>query len=1035
MPDPQQFQPDPDFGAAFAGKPKAEKPSKTPPPASGGFTPDPAFGKAFSAQPAPTVPSERPHGLWGYATSSVAKDVFGTGASELYDKLSSNFPSLGKSYVGTLVRELGRGAPEVLDAATSPAGIALIGAHFFAPTAPIAMAADVGLGGMQVVRSIPSVINAIKDPQDPTKVAGAIKDLLYSYGLLKGPKALSEAGAPKKIAGEYSSRESTQALRELDRYKIKPKDTKKVREQKLEKRNEIWNKLANPESKGERVRLGLYRHAPSLSAMAGVKRPTILEVGADLVDRRNNFINLETYRANRMLWKLRQEVPAGERDVERLGYVMQGDATPDEVGLSDKTKDLLPMLNEWREAERAMLSQAHGGKIHLQDADTYLAQRWKFQDNEEYRNKLAEYRRRIMKDPYLKERKIQGYKYGIEELGMEPAERDVANIIQERHRTAVTAIANSELAKSLHEIGAIVTGQQARKIGLMSWPEAPDAPTLYRPAFAGRSRKTQAVDTPGGEQVFHTIDTIKMREGPVRVNPDVKMAVDAIFANPFSFPGFAPLEQMRAFGKMNAVMWSMFHNWAISEQAQAEMGGLGKVKEAGKAFFFANPEFYKGLRSGAWEVAGKTSSDQPKPMRMRPEVVEPWISAGARWGSTDAENAVISSMRKFTSPDFLGAPGKKVLEPTLHALGHAGYVTNRALWDYYLPGMYVDSAEMIFTREMNNLGARATPEQVGDLRRDIAKHLNETFGTTGMDSMLLHPKVRQAMYFVFFAPAWTLSNIRILTSGFENETQARLRNRWVRGAAITWFLSSELMNYGLSSWYGGTDKNGKVHPPRSPGWFSWDNPGDPLRVGSQYIDGLTDNSVNIYAGYNSDGSQRYVRFGKGFREPFSWLLAPIQTLGGKLSLFPLKWGITQITGVEPGSGYQVIDRNASPAEQAAQRTMETAKVFTPFIADTLAKQVERMILPELTPQPGTSQFWSLPTVKGMTVMRAADAYTFAMDHGRRDVATAVLKAAQINNISAANVVREYKTRKTRRRKTAEGPTRRFDTSGRAAPPQ
>lgn len=1008
---------DPEAAAAF-GKPSSD--SRLDPEAAA------AFGSPKASKPEP----KRPNTLGGFLTSSLIKTATGKGFSDIYDWAVDKFPSVKKSYLADLSQELARAGPEVLDAASSPAGLALIGAHIYAPTRGLAAGVDTVLSLAQGAKSIASGKAAYDDP-NPANVAAFVKDLLYTYGIVK---AGSKTGDKLPKLDDVHAK-AIGAVDKLEELAPKKGDKKPVRLSKKQERDAIWGDITNPSSRSERLRQKIYRSHPlvaNVASMVGVKMPTVLAVGQELVNRRNNLVNLEMHRAKRMVDELKRNTTLEERDVQKLGYVMQGDATADEVGLSDKAKAFLPKLDEWRKNELEMLTDSYEGKIGKQEADKYLMQRWKFKGDEEYRNKFNTLGRKIMNDPYMKERKIHGYKEGIEELGMEPAYRDVADIILERHRTAVQSIANQKMAKTLKDIGAIVNADQAKKAGVLhNWPQAVDSHALYRAAYSGK--KTRTSEGPLGE--INKVETIYRKDKPVFVNPDMKMAVDAIFADSRNSMMPAVIENLRSASKQDAVLFSQFHAYAMTDQAQSIALGHNRPGKAIASTFFVNKEYWKGMASGVWKVAGKETPYSPEVLTMAPELIEPWLKTGLDMSTSDQESRLALALKN------VDIKGKGILGSALtkgaHALGAATEVSNTALFDYYVPGQMIGSAETIFTREIQKLGPNASPQQIDLLRRNISGHVNRAFGTESMERMLLHPKVRGGMAFLLFAPAWTLSNIRLLSTGYESETQKRLRNKWVRGAAATWFISTEIFNYALSSWYGGYDKNGKFHEPRNikSGWFSWDNPGATLRLMGKEIPGITENMPNVYAGANPDGSQRYIRLSKGQREVFGWIQNPIQTFGGKLGLFA-KQLFVQIGGVEPGSGYQVINKNATLKEQVVQRGAEAATLFSPFVADQLRKTIERTLIPEVTPESGTgSMLGGLPVSKGITLSRAAEAYKIAVEEKRPDLARQVLKVASINKIDPDRVVAAYKSEVTKRKKTARGPKVHYDTSGRVAPPR
>jgi hypothetical protein len=232
-----------------------------------------------------------------------------------------------------------------------------------------------------------------------------------------------------------------------------------------------------------------------------------------------------------------------------------------------------------------------------------------------------------------------------------------------------------------------------------------------------------------------------------------------------------------------------------------------------------------------------------------------------------------------------------------------------------------------------------------------------------------------------------------------------------------------MMNYLFSGYYQTEDKRGKkgAH-------FTWDNPGAPLKAFGVEIPNLSENAANISLGYNDDGSQRYLKLGKAYREPFAWLQSPIETLGGKTSLIMRQIAV-QLGKHEPGSGFTVIDPKASAGTQALQRAAEATELFMPFSARQLQQRIGHAVAPETFPAPaGAEPFLGQPTVKGMSFSKAVNAYGDAVESGRDP--TSILEAARINRIDPDAIKREYLRKLRAKRKRALGlPARRA-----AAPP-
>jgi hypothetical protein len=448
--------------------------------------------------------------------------------------------------------------------------------------------------------------------------------------------------------------------------------------------------------------------------------------------------------------------------------------------------------------------------------------------------------------------------------------------------------------------------------------------------------------------------------------------------------------------------------------------GQGMPGKALKAVFVADPKYWKYLKGSIWESFGKTVKDgNPTPLHMTPEATMQWIKDGVQFSSSDREEAVIKWMREFQGKNKITSAAS----PLVRAFGNVAHGFNKALWDYYIPGQMLNAGESIMTRELPRLGEGATPEGIANLRQEVAKHINRVFGTESLESLLLHPKTRQLMSALFFAPVWTLSNIRQITSGYENEIQKRLRNRWAAGGALSWFLSTQLMNYATTSWFS-RDKNGN-HDWK--GHFTWDNPGAPLKLFGREAAGLSDNAMRVSIGPNPDGSQGYVTLSKGMGEVFAWMLSPRREFLGKMST-PAKVGWTIAGGRAPGSDYPVIDYTKDkPDEVLVKSVGEIMSLGTPFWAEDLKRLLERKLAPESVPEGVSTQIVGvgLPVTKGLTITRATEAYRLAKDRGDTQVMRAILEAARQNHLNASTIISNVRREESQRRRTAAGPRTKY----------
>jgi hypothetical protein len=629
------------------------------------------------------------------------------------------------------------------------------------------------------------------------------------------------------------------------------------------------------------------------------------------------------------------------------------------------------------------------------------------------------------------------FREGIEENGWEPTSWDVKDIIENRYRHGINAASNFRMAKTLSNIGAIVGEGKARKNPMLygRWPIL-DSSVLHRAVFRGK----KALRT--SRATGKVTEAVSFDIRPVRVHPDIKMAVEAIFKDPTPTidpytgkrNGWGHYERIGGIMKQSILMSSLFHNWSISFQEQALRAGYARTpKDFGNlasSWFFFNRDFYKGMRSGIWEAFGKRSGDAPPLLRMKPEEIYPWLEAGYRpaYATADRETSLIKWLNglDLEKGNPLSRGGKMVLK----LFGKVSQTYDRALFEYYLPSAQMGAMESIYQSELSRT-PDITPEAAARLRQSIAQHTNKAFGTESMERMLFSPQARKVMYRMLLAPQWTLSNIRILTGGYESESRKRLRDRYVVGAALSWFIGTQLMNYATTGW-NSKDAQGN-HDWK--GHFSWNNPGAPLSVVGVEQPDVSENVSNIYLGKGSDGQDRYAMPFRAFADTIKWLFHPLQTFGGKLAPLP-KMAMTALTGAEPGSGFQVWEKGLKPKEQAVKAVFDALGSMTPIWSEDLENQLKRKLIPEVTPEPGGArQVFSMPTFKGLTKTRAIEVYTEAQDEIRtaRDKGDAaamtqaqvkakkILTTARQMGINPNSIVSAWRADFSKRRKTAAGP--------------
>jgi len=993
------------------------------------------FGSA-DQQPAPAVPDS---GSW--LTRSVIQDVAGSdvlesGRQKISSAVGKILPaSMQGSFLSDFADEASKAGPGFVNFMTSPTGLALIGAHMVPALAPYAAVGDLILGGQQALQAIPDVASAIGDYKNGRKWGRAMVDLLGAYAGLKGGARVGEAlrTMPTDIK---AGTPMLQAYSDAFRRTAPPPPSVSTRAADLkarldaaapEDRADIIQEAAQPQNLREKFEKGLYSHPLTRNVanvlLPGVRQPPILELGQHFVDEYIKNIEVERNRVRRDMTWIKQNVPLADQNIRRMGFAMEGDQ-PEGGPLSAKGEQGNEMIRELNRRRDQMLIDSGQKESILRDPETYIRHYWDFTEpnpadpNSPQKLRIAN---RMMKDPSLQARKIGSLKLGMTPeneggYGLRPQYENVTDIVTRRHMEAVRAIENQKFANTLRDYGLIVDPTKANVRALTSWPAATDAPAIKRAVYSGEGKSGEAI----------------LREKAPLVHPDIQMAVNAIYGEPFKGVGWNAINQLFAFSKQIQVGFSLFHLNMVSEIAQAHAIGAGGWKAIPRAIKAAawplDPEFIKGVRNSVVEVRGRVAEGAPPDVSWNKDLVNQWIKAGGRFQSSESEAAAIQFAMNLEKSLANRGPLLKAAGVAAGVVGKTQYVFNRALFDYYLPGQWLHAAEHLYASESNRLGPNPTPEAVFQKRQAIAEHLNRTIGTENFQHLMLSPKMQQAMRVAFFAPTWMLSRLRTLTKGYETTTNTRLSNNYLAGAALAMMTTTQLANYALSAWYGDPKRypNGggeywdeASQQVKRGGHLTWQNYGDPVYARGKAIPGVGSHLGDVYFGQNPDGSQRYIRQGKYATDAFLMFLDPDKVFG-KMSA-PLQALFTIATKHEPGSGFEAIEKDLEPGQQWQQRLSVAARPFIPFSAETGVQWLEHKASPEVFREPGsTSQFLGLSARRGASFDNSVQALKQARDLGRPDLEDQVIRNAAANGYSLKSLEYELKKEDRKGIRRAEG---------------
>jgi hypothetical protein len=1035
-----------DFGSAFdrylsqkkAGNPPDSQPKKPdkPPAPVGDF--GSSFDRYLKKDSAASPPPERPAKTTGsFLTKSVLTIGGGKGFSERYEDsgfrkaLEAIIPeSVRQShegdYISRFLAETYKAAPGALDFMTSPAGIGLITLHVTPQTRRFAPILDYGFTAFAGKQAV-DALKAYRDDPRPENLSHVVVALAQAYSGVKGAKTIEKIEAPAAAArlkesvgerakSEVGRREAVERLKSTAPYTEegdKPPSATKI----LESKVDVLNEIAAPKGFWEKkLKLDAVHQTPivgDVARMLHIKTPELVSISKDFVEDRAAFESENKFRVESVLHPIKESVPAEERTIYKMGAdgkpeptnqmaaVIQG--TAPKSSLSPKGQQAVEVIQKLNHESANLLKQYYGNDLQLADPNEYLTQIWEMPNRGTPAGRAAQ---TLMHDRFLKQKVFEDYEAGIK-AGWVPKYNDVLDVVRVRWNYLTRVIANQRMANTLNDIGAVATEQQKNALHLDDWVKLDDAPALNRAAFQASEEEIKQIR---GKDV--RIEKSFYRYQPVYVHPQMAMAAKAIFGSRFNSPAFKTIDQVRSFGKRLNLYGSLFHNWAITEQSQAMTASTSGALKGLTRWWFADPEIYKGARTGIAEVIGKGKGDELPIFRLNSDFVRDMLHHGVRLEIDDAERSSRNFMQNM-GKDQTG--WKKAVTAPIRAMGHMNHVIEKSLWDFYLPANMAHSYESGVSSMIERAQPR-TPAEVTAIKRAVAAQVNDAYGAISWEKMLVNPKVAQMMNWIFLAPGWKISNLRVFTQAFEGSLGREVATNYARGAALTWFLSMQVGSYLSSSIFKNKDKNGKEG-----GHFTWDNPGVPIRFGS-HDTGLTSNSFAIPMGYMPNGSERYVNWGKGLTDPVKLAMDPHDWMMNALS-GPVQAAGAAAYGVDPVTGFEYVDKYGTPLQKNIQRMELALPMFVPFSARDPIRAINDKRFSQLYPMPGGASMLfnvaGLPTRQGLSYTRAKEAYISAMKSNDIEAANIILKVADSNKLSPRAIIQEWRKYLGTQRKRAQ----------------
>lgn len=506
---------------------------------------------------------------------------------------------------------------------------------------------------------------------------------------------------------------------------------------------------------------------------------------------------------------------------------------------------------------------------------------------------------------------------------------------------------------------------------------------------------------------------------PVRVHPDIAATLKTVFEPKKEYLdifGFKPgklMDEQSAIMKMIEFSLSGFHNIALTESYLGNVG-LGGLKEAlnFKKIFnsIKNNEYDVYKNSEIAEQAIKDGLQIGTPLDIDRGTVEKLINNAGNWAETH-----VKGLGKAFS--MVANMAQKGIE-----------LNNKALWDVIHNNYKLTAYELLINNETKRKGSPLTPSE----RKEIAFWVNDSFGGQVMEALGISPSAKKALSRWLMSPDWLISTTRQFMGIFGSETAHRKINKlaensrnwqkikeisqslginsitddvaatgmrgrvarafWIRAAII----SALYMNI-LNAIFRKKDK--EEHPELYPQKMS----------AKDYS--MAGNSVGgklyVFIGRNKDGTERYLRLGKQFREVPEMAADPIKHFGAKLSPV-IQSGLVAATGHSVGGFKNKDISEAKGWKRIGLAAKNLGSKYVPLSVQNAYNKTVKKQGSDFTPFDLIGN-----TSKGMSKYKAREAFSEVFAHGNKpEKIKEIEKSMARNGFSAKDIKAVEKSAKT-----------------------
>ncbi len=519
-------------------------------------------------------------------------------------------------------------------------------------------------------------------------------------------------------------------------------------------------------------------------------------------------------------------------------------------------------------------------------------------------------------------------------------------------------------------------------------------------------------------------DTTLMGKSGVKVHPDIADTLLTVFERTKKESTLVKAyDTFNATLKQTTLGLSGFHGWALTESAIGNMGIKNTLK-------ILNPaEIFRQVKSGNYSIYEQDS------------VARQAIKDGLQLGSPlDFDRNMVES---FIDSSIGKIPGLGRL------VSGAVKSNNKILWNY-LHNNYKLECYKIKVQELQEQGKNTV-----DNRRELCQWINDSFGGQVWVNLGIKQSQLKKAKRILLSPDWLLSSTRQFMGLFSNRKVSTMlntrngQNEFVKNLqtfakqmglgsmtdskqadsirnknAVKFWVTSVIF---MTLFYNAINfinrkRDEKEHPEYYTNatlkdYTIWGN--------SVATDGLFDKILPyIFIGRNSDGTARYLRLGKQFREvPELASHKGLEKLSAKTAP-AIQWTAEVVTGMSPSSIVNKIQGKDAFLNQdiwngyGSNATKKEGKELWTGRAKTGLKKALPFIVQNATSEHHESSVWDLfaQTSKGITPYKLKNAYIEAERRGISDLSK-IDKKAISDGLSYAQIQKAKSWAKQDIRKT------------------